>query len=305
MHAEIARSRTTKTTVPSGIFAPAPQGLLLAAVRLLPVGLRRRIRFIRSTRRLPFFKKPRTYLQKLNWRMLYYHNPAVAWVCDKSEAQDRVRLLAPEVLIPRTLWSGIDLDELADFEFPQRWVFKANNRSGATYVGRGTPDLASLKSLSQHWLFSRESAYAGEWAYSLARQFFVLEEWIGEEGKDLVEYKFNVFNGKVIRIHSFRNQKTDRVESGMFDLSWNYLPTRGNFYKESYLPRPKNLDEMIAIAEKIAHGFDLLRVDLYSTAAGIYFGETTYYGGSGLTPWMSRPVDRELGKLWILPASIE
>jgi hypothetical protein len=89
------------------------------------------------------------------------------------------------------------------------------------------------------------------------------------------------------------------------DLLEKYVPTSGDFYPNSFLPRPENIRQIIVIAEKIDHGFNQLQVGLHSTASGIYFGETSYCGGSGLTPWLSGAVDRELGRQWILPAPVK
>ena len=70
----------------------------------------------------------------------------------------------------------------------------------------------------------------------------------------------------------------------IYDKEFNLLPfieTREN-YKEK-IEKPKNFDKMIEIAQKISEGIPHLRVDLYNIDGKIYFGETTFFHGSGLS----------------------
>ena len=47
------------------------------------------------------------------------------------------------------------------------------------------------------------------------------------------------------------------------------------------IERPEKLDEMLKIAEKLSEKFPFVRVDLYCVNAKIYFGELTFFHGSG------------------------
>jgi hypothetical protein len=55
---------------------------------------------------------------------------------------------------------------------------------------------------------------------------------------------------------------------------------------------------MIDLAERIAQGFDFLRVDLYQVEERIYFGEITVYPNAGLAPFQPAEWDRKLGDWW-------
>ena len=288
-----------RRTHESSLFEPPRQRLRARAARLLPLRLQRTLRYVRNLRRIPNFRHPQWYTEKMNWRILDGHDPTTAWTCDKLRAQERVRELLPTMLIPRNLWAGADLTQLAQVTFPDRWVLKGNNRSGAVHLGHGTPTLAELSELTRGWLFPRESVVLGEWAYSLARPMLLLEEFLGSGEAPPDDYKFVVFDGRVelVNLHTGRFGAHDHW---LFDRDWLPARTRDR-ERETLPPRPAELANMIAIAERIAGGFDNLRVDLYLTPDGIYFGETTYYSGGGTDNWGDRDVDRALGALWNLP----
>jgi hypothetical protein len=52
------------------------------------------------------------------------------------------------------------------------------------------------------------------------------------------------------------------------------------------------------MAEKLAAGFDFLRIDLYLVGDRIYFGEITVYPYSGLMPFVPPGWDLVFGDLW-------
>lgn len=63
---------------------------------------------------------------------------------------------------------------------------------------------------------------------------------------------------------------------------------------------PKNLDDMISLAEKLSGKEPFLRVDFYNVKGKIYFGELTFYPASGMLRWTSDVVDRTIGEYLIL-----
>ena len=62
------------------------------------------------------------------------------------------------------------------------------------------------------------------------------------------------------------------------------------------LPKPLNFDKMIRIAEGLSKDFPHVRVDLYNIAGNIYFGELTFYDGSGYTTFTPDSFDEEMGR---------
>jgi hypothetical protein len=58
---------------------------------------------------------------------------------------------------------------------------------------------------------------------------------------------------------------------------------------------------MLRHATELSAGFDFIRVDLFATERGIWFGEFTPYPGAGLSPFEPPEFDAELGSRWRLP----
>lgn len=61
--------------------------------------------------------------------------------------------------------------------------------------------------------------------------------------------------------------------------------------------KPENGDELIAVAEKLAALFELVRVDLYNIDGRIVFSELTFHSGGGLIPFQPEKYDSEFGKM--------
>jgi hypothetical protein len=78
-----------------------------------------------------------------------------------------------------------------------------------------------------------------------------------------------------------------------------YLADPGVVYKD--VPRPENLEKMIAIAEQIAQGFPQVRVDLYNVKGKIYFGEMTFYAFSGMNNHFTMEFHKMIGDRIHLP----
>ncbi len=64
---------------------------------------------------------------------------------------------------------------------------------------------------------------------------------------------------------------------------------------------PKNLDKMIELAETISHNTVLSRIDFYEIDGQVYFGEITFYPGSGFSPFTDEKWDYKLGDMIDLP----
>ena len=101
----------------------------------------------------------------------------------------------------------------------------------------------------------------------------------------LIDYKLWCFNGKCHYIWACANRDEHSTEVMTYDREWNAHPEY-SIFEDGYrhgeiLPKPKNLDGMIKVAEKLSEEFPCVRVDLYNVNGKIYFGELTFtsYGG--------------------------
>lgn len=82
------------------------------------------------------------------------------------------------------------------------------------------------------------------------------------------------------------------------NLDWTPAKFKRNDYQEfSPLPqKPKYLDKMVRLAEILSEGTNFIRVDFYEINDKVYFGELTFFPGSGFTPFVLYQQDLEIGE---------
>ena len=62
------------------------------------------------------------------------------------------------------------------------------------------------------------------------------------------------------------------------------------------MSKPKNLNKMIEIAEKLSKNFPFVRVDFYNDNGKIIFGEMTFTPACCCAPYYNDYGNKELGK---------
>ena len=84
-----------------------------------------------------------------------------------------------------------------------------------------------------------------------------------------------------------------------FDRNYNHLPIVWGKPNSKILPnKPKMFNEMVRIAEILSKGIPHVRVDLYECNSRLYFGEMTFFDGSGFCRFEQEEWDHKLGE-WI------
>lgn len=267
----------------------------------LPMRWRRAVRYRRVHGHFPALRHPVHFTEKVTWRMLNDRRELLHRTCDKLAMKEHASRTAPAgVRVPRTLWSGTDVGELAAVALTGDWVLKPNHRTGLVLFGSGPADVVALEAATQGWLLPEEWLKGGEWAYSVARACLLVEERIGAPGTELTDYKFFVFDGRVRAVQTYA-ARFSASAMRLYSAEWEYLGRARDHSPGDPVPRPARLEEMIAAAEQIGAGYDFIRVDLYEHDEEVWFGELTPYPGSGLVAWESTALDRRVGSWWTLP----
>jgi hypothetical protein len=266
------------------------------------IALRRRFKHTFG-RSLPL-KDPQTFNEKLFWLMLYYRTPLVTRLADKYEVRSHVaERVGPEILNKLYgVW-----DRVADIDFetlPDVFVLKVNWSSGTNVfcrkkaefdVTKAKARLADSMSRSHYW-------YAREWCYKNIKPRIICERLLTDAvGSSPPEYKFFCFGGepRFVRVHTDRFGQHGR---DLFELDWQVPPfTYSTPGSGRAVPRPRNLDEMVACARRLSHGFPFVRVDLYSIEGRIIFGEMTWYPTAGAGRFLPEHYERYWGEALRLP----
>lgn len=120
---------------------------------------------------------------------------------------------------------------------------------------------------------------------------------------DLKDYKFMCFNGKVKCTFVCSDRFSDKgLHVTFFDRDWNVMPFERSYSSEKNgLPKPKNYEKMLELAEVLSKESPFVRVDFYEADGKIYFGELTFFPGSGMEAFQPEEWDYKLGDWITLP----
>ena len=141
--------------------------------------------------------------------------------------------------------------------------------------------------------------YTGrEWPYKNVIPRIIVEEYKEDEKThELRDYKIYNFNGKPKFIQVDYNRFAGHKRK-IFDLNWEECGFKYLYSSDdTIIEKPKNLDLMLRLAEKISNGIPFLRTDFYEINNKVYFGETTFFPEAGFAKFEPEIVDEELGKL--------
>ncbi len=272
-----------------------------AAVLRLPLPLKRAVLFRRAHGRWPG-RPPRTFTEKVNWRVVHDRRPLIGQLGDKLAMKEYALEVLPAVNVPRVLWTGTEVGELTSAALPERWVLKPNHGTMRVHVGTGTPDVADLRRVTRDWLDEPLYRSRGEWVYSQARRLLLVEEFLGSDGEVPADHKLMVFGGRV-RLVQVDTGRFGTHRRRLYTPDWQPVDVDEAVAAGPVTPPPASLPAMVEIAEQLGRAFDFVRVDLYDVAGEVWFGELTPYPGGGLDRF-DPELDRVLGAAWQLPAAV-
>ena len=115
------------------------------------------------------------------------------------------------------------------------------------------------------------------------------------------DYKIYTFNGKAKFCMINQNRKI-HTQADYFDKDYNWLDFRWGYDHAAQLPnKPLNYELMYHLAETLAVDTTQLRVDFYEVNGCVYFGELTFFDGSGFDKIEPIEWDYKLGNMLKLP----
>ena len=286
--------------------------------RHLPLSLRRHLLFLRAFGKWGNFRSPRTWREKMQWRILNDHRPLLAWTADKLAQKEFVRTVrvaaaSEHIRIPETYWVGTDVRDLRKYAegLPKRWVLKPNHSSGRVVLLDAAVepvDWERLATRGDRWMQpDEETLVFGHWAYTEARPLLIAEERVGSGPLAPDDLRITFFHGLLTggnwshaygtpnyRMSSYREDLTTRTDVGNPDDVGVGVAT-----PLDSVPQEVKL-RVIKETAAIGAPFDAMRVDGYLVDETLWFGELTTYSNSGLG-FVPPDINRAVGALWQLP----
>lgn len=252
-------------------------------------------------------KSPSRFTEKLQWYKLYYRDPLITQCSDKYAVREYVKSKGCEnILVP--LYGVYERAGEIDFNIlPDKFVMKTTNGSHTVLLcdDKACLDIKSTISTLNKWLNDWKGKVGREWGYYNIQPKIICEKYLDKDkNNDIIDYKFFCFNGEPHYLYVITERFLDGgAKLGVFDLEFNQLP-----YKRVDIPKlskkiekPANFDEMIKIAKRLSEDFPHVRVDLYNIDGEIYFGELTFYNGSGYKGYEPDEFDYLVGRKFVLP----
>lgn len=245
-------------------------------------------------------ESPKTFNEKLQWLKLHDRKPEYTTMVDKYEVKKYVAdNIGEEYIIPTLgVWDNVE-----DIEFdklPNQFVLKCTHDSGSIVIckDKSKLDFEAVKKKLKKGLDRNLFWYGREWPYKDVKPRIIAEPYM-EDGKahELIDYKFMCFNGVVKCSFTCSERFT---ESGLkvtfFDKDWNVMPFERHYPASKNPPKkPINYDKMIQFSEKLSKGILFVRVDFYEINGQLFFGELTFYPGSGFEEFTPEEWDYKLG----------
>ena len=257
--------------------------------------------YFRVFGRSPNLACPRTFSEHIARKNLFDRRPLLTTLADKYAVRQYVRERVGNAHLPQVYLVSDDPREIDLAVLPDRFAVKATHGSGWTIfvLDKQHADMQEIRRTCAGWLATNYYDMKREWAYRDIKPRIMVEEFLGDAcGVAPIDYKFFCFHG-VARVVQVDVGRFRQWTSDYYDRDWRRMALWQNVSKlPDALPRPKSLERMIGVAEKLAAGLDFLRVDLYDVAGRVVFGEMTNYPWRGLYRFEPEEWDAVLGSFW-------
>lgn len=251
---------------------------------------------------------PKRYTEKLQWLKLYDRKPEYATMVDKVAVKEYVaNIIGKEYVIPTLgVWDNpeeIDWDGL-----PDKFVLKTAHGGGGTSVlicdDKSHFDKRdAIRKLNAHMKDNVYKKYR-EWPYKHVPHRVLAEQLLEKDCNynDIPDFKFYCFNGKPKVLLMATNRFTSH-NFNYYDMDFNRMPVVSSFgeMSETEFEKPLHFEKMKELAARLSRGIPHLRVDMYYTNGKVFFGELTFFDGSGFDNNSSDSVDLEWGGWISLP----
>ncbi len=250
-------------------------------------------------------RHPKTFNEKIQWLKLHDRKAEYIDIVDKYTVKKWVAdKIGEEYIIPTLgVWErfeDIDFDSL-----PKQFVLKCTHDSGGLIIvkDKSKMDLAEVKNKINKFLNNNFYWVGREWPYKYIKRRIIAEPYLTDEsGVELKDYKVFNFNGESKFIQVDFDRFVDHKRN-LYTLDWEYIDAVIGFPTDpTYcIKKPKCLNKMLELAGILSYGIPHVRTDFYCIGDQVYFGEMTFYHGSGFEKITPESFEMKMGEWLTLP----
>ncbi|WP_159426813.1 ATP-grasp fold amidoligase family protein [Clostridium nigeriense] len=260
----------------------------------LPDWLVMQIDNLRTYGRILNLKKPKFYGEKLQWIKVYGNLERFTTLVDKYLVRDYIKCKIGEEYLTRLIAVYDEVSEIDYRYLPEKFILKLNNGSDKNIICKNKA-LLDIDKTNKHLkkLYKEDYyKYTKEPQYKNIKKKIVCEEYLEDKDGALIEYNLHCFSGKVklIEVHTGRFKI---YTEDYFLTDWTRVYTRGKVKNSSgEIKKPMYLEKLIELGEKLAEGFEYIRVDFNAVDERLYFSELTFTPANGTDRF--RPIEKDL-----------
>lgn len=256
---------------------------------------------------------PVTLNEKIQWLKINDRTELHTKCADKIAVREYVKsIVGEEYLIPVLLITkevnDLNSDNLPDIPF----IIKTTHDSASYKIvwDKHKVNWKDIRAYFKNRLNRDYYSLTKEWQYKNIEPKIIVEKLLlTDSGTTPDDYKFHCFHGKVKYIQLDLGRGSKHHARNWYDEKWEKAPftwasDMGGYEtnpNEENIPKPKKIDTLIQVAEKLSSSFLYCRVDLYEHNDKIYFGEITFHHDSGFRPIEPKEWDKKLGDMLQLP----
>lgn len=252
-----------------------------------------------------------TLAEKVIWASMFDVTDLKVQCTDKIAVRDYVAKTVGEKYLPKLYAvydneTQVNLDDLPD-KFLLTHNAGANSEQTMLVWDKSKLDAADVKNTVAQWLKFNLAEIGYEMQYLPIKPRVMARELL--DIRTDVEYKLWCFGGRVEFVcQNNYAHGHDTIGFATYDKNWNKLDfwqkLDNSYQVQKKVQKPKFLNEMIEVAEKLAKPFNFVRVDFYETVDGkLMFGELTFSPSAGNLVYepYNDAIQKKYGALFKLP----
>lgn len=251
---------------------------------------------------------PQTFCEKLQWLKLYNRRPEYTQMVDKYAVKDYVaKIIGGEYIIP-TLGVWDKPEEIEWDKLPDKFVLKTTHGGGSSGVvickDKASLDKEKAMQKLRKNLMQDNYRKFREWPYKNVPRRIIAEQFIESKDDELNDYKVFNFGGEPRMIEVDYNRFKGHLRN-LYTTDWERINATIKYPSDPTreFAKPEVLEELKELCKKVSAGIPHVRSDFYIVDNKIFFGELTFYHGSGFEKTSPENFNKTIGDWLVLPKS--